>query len=84
MLTANNGVGVAATQTFTLNVVTPGDVNGDGAVSCSDITVVKAALGTFLGVAGYDNRADLNADGLVDLRDLAFVAKYLPAATKCP
>jgi hypothetical protein len=84
MLTANNGVGTAATQTFTLHVVTPGDVNSDGVVSCSDISVVKAALGTFIGVAGYDNRADLNADGLVDLRDLAFVASHLPAATKCP
>ncbi|MBV6321131.1 M12 family metallo-peptidase [Duganella violaceipulchra] len=53
---------------FTIRLV--GDVNGDGAVNCDDLALIKAALGKRTGQAGYDARADLNKDGVVDARDL--------------
>jgi hypothetical protein len=82
LLTANNGLGTAH-QTFTVHVIKPGDVNQDGKVDCSDINVVKAAMGTYRDRIGYDYRADANNDGVVDARDLAYVTSYLPAGTAC-
>jgi hypothetical protein len=83
LLTANNGVGTAAHQTFTVHVIKPGDVNGDGQVDCSDINIVKAAMGTYRDRIGYDYRADANNDGVVDSLDLAYVTSKLPAGTVC-
>jgi hypothetical protein len=82
MLTANNGVGTAH-QTFTVHVIKPGDVNADGKVDCSDINVVKAAMGTYRDRIGYDYRADANNDGVVNGLDLAYVTSYLPPGTVC-
>jgi hypothetical protein len=83
MLTANNGVGTAAHQTFTVHVIIPGDVNQDGVVNCSDINVVKAAMGTYRDHVGYDYRADANNDGVVNSLDLAYVTSKLPAGMVC-
>jgi hypothetical protein len=33
------------------------------------------------GMAGFDARADVNGDGIVDIRDLAFVSQHLPIGT---
>lgn len=62
----------------------PGDVNGDGKVDCSDVALVKRAFGKKAGQPGFDARADLVKDGVIDVRDLAFVTKYLPSGTHCP
>lgn len=66
---------------FTINPL--GDVNGDGAIGCDDLAIVKAALGKRSGQAGYDARADLNHDGVVDIRDLSQVSQRLAAGTLC-
>jgi hypothetical protein len=50
-----------------------GDLNGDGKVDAADLEVVKAALGTRAGEAGYDPRADVIRDGVVDSADAALV-----------
>jgi hypothetical protein len=60
-----------------------GDVNGDAVVDCSDVAVVRCALGKRTGQAGFDGRADVNADRMVDVRDLDFVSQKLPKATRC-
>jgi Dockerin type I domain/PASTA domain len=60
------------------------DLNGDGSVTCADINIVKAAFNKRAGQPGYDARADVNKDGVVDVRDLAFVAQRLPIGTRCP
>jgi hypothetical protein len=60
-----------------------GDVNGDGVVGCADINIVKAALGKRAGQAGYDARADVVANNLIDARDLTYVKARLPAGTSC-
>ena len=62
----------------------PGDLNGDRKVDCADIAIVKASFGKRRGQPGFDARADVNNDGVVDVRDLAFVSQKLPAGTKCP
>jgi hypothetical protein len=62
----------------------PGDLNGDGTVNCIDVAIVKASFGKRRGETGFDARADENRDGVVDINDLAFVTRQLPAGTKCP
>ncbi len=77
----------SATATVTLSVNAmpiPGDLNGDGKIDCLDVALVNAALGKRSGQTGFDARADVNQDHLVDVRDLAFVTQKLPAGTKCP
>lgn len=59
------------------------DTNGDLQVTCSDLAVVKKAFGRTVGVSGYDVRADVNADGVVNVIDLSIVAKQLPSGTVC-
>lgn len=79
-LKANNG------QTKYLNinlyVRVPGDINNDGEVNCTDVNVLKAALGSYAGQPNYNVQADINNDGAVNVLDLALVAKYLPQG--CP
>ena len=60
-----------------------GDANGDGAVTCLDIAVVRAAFGRRTGQPGFDARADFNSDGLIDIRDLSYVAQRLAGGTRC-
>jgi len=71
-------------QVLTLVVSAAGDVNGDGVVSCVDVSLVKASLNKKTGQVGYNPDADVNQDGIVDIRDQAFVTAQLPKGTKCP
>jgi hypothetical protein len=69
---------------FTISVpAVAGDVDGDGAVSCSDVAIVKAAYGKRSGQAGFDARADVVKDNLIDARDLAYVSQRLPKGSVC-
>jgi hypothetical protein len=61
----------------------PGDVDGDGVVNCSDVNIVKAALNKKLGQAGYDARADVVVNNIIDARDLAYVKARLAAGLTC-
>lgn len=70
------------TQAYALAVT--GDLNGDGKTDCADLGIVRGSFGKKAGQAGFDSRADLNKDGVVDVRDLAAVARQLPAGTRCP
>jgi hypothetical protein len=60
-----------------------GDVDGDGFVDCTDVRLVTSALGKKSGQTGFNVDADLNRDGVVDVRDLVIVSKNLPAGTRC-
>lgn len=60
-----------------------GDANGDGVVACDDLVVIKASMGRRTGQAGFNPRADVNKDGVVDIRDLSMASKSLPAGTVC-
>jgi hypothetical protein len=60
-----------------------GDANGDGTLDCTDLAIVKASVGKRSGQAGYDARADVTGDGVVDLRDVSYVSQRLPKGTTC-
>ena len=60
--------------TVTVQIVSGGDVNGDGKVDSEDLEIVVAALGTS---PPSDPRADVNGDNVVDIYDLAEVAQSL-------
>lgn len=79
---ASTGPGIVS---FTIpgRLPAPGDVNEDGEFNCGDIAIVKAALGKRTGQPGFDVRADAVTDGVIDLRDLAFVSRKLAAGTRC-
>jgi hypothetical protein len=61
-----------------------GDLNGDGQVDCADVGMVQAVLGKRSGEPGFDPRADINHDEVVDVTDLTFVAQQLPFGAPCP
>ena len=68
---------------FTLATPVAGDVDGDGVVGCSDVAIVKAQIGKRSTTAGFDARADLVKDNVINALDLAYVNQRLPAGTVC-
>ena len=60
------------------------DLNNDSVVNCADVSIVKAAMGKKIGEVGFNPLADLNADNLINIRDLTMLTRQLPAATACP
>jgi hypothetical protein len=82
-LVASNGVAPDLVEGINIRVINPGDINADGHVDCSDVSMVKSALNAKLGLAGYNNLADVNGDGVINAQDLALVAKYLTQGTRC-
>ncbi|RTL41259.1 MAG: hypothetical protein EKK53_14130 [Burkholderiales bacterium] len=60
-----------------------GDLNGDGAVTCADVAIVRSSFGKRTGQPAFDARADIDKNGVVDVRDLAYVTQRLPAGTTC-
>jgi hypothetical protein len=61
----------------------PADLDNDGHVDCKDVAIVKASFGRRLGQPGFDARADVNHDNVVDVRDLTAVTKALPIGLRC-
>jgi hypothetical protein len=68
--------------------VLPGDVNGSGAVTASDMAANVLAQFTELGHAQYDLRHDINADGQIHFVDWARIRNLfgtsLPVAAPSP
>jgi hypothetical protein len=82
-LTVNDGQDDSVPDEVTITVLALGDLDGDGTVNCADIAIVKASFGKRTGQPGFDPRADVTGDGVVDIRDLSFVSRQLPAGTTC-
>ena len=69
-----------------------GDVNMDGKVDCTDVNIVRAAMGKRNGEPGYSVVSssgivfvpDINRDGVVDEKDLDIVIDHLPNGMLCP
>ena len=59
------------------------DVNEDGTVDCADLLIVRLKIGSRVGQQMYDAKADLNADGVIDVRDVAGLSRVLPVGTRC-
>ena len=85
--TATDATGASASLNFTIEVIEEGtgpggdplDVDGDGQITVIDLAIVALFYGTQVPV-GVNLLADVNADGLVDLADLAAVAQGIDAA----
>ena len=75
------GVPNAWTYLLTANGV-QGDLNEDGVPDCKDLAIVKASFGKRAGQPGFDPGADVNADGVVDIRDWTYLNQIVPVP-KC-
>jgi hypothetical protein len=51
----------------------PGDLDGDGDVDLTDLSLLLAAFGACAGDANYDPDADLDGSGCVELADLSLL-----------
>ena len=60
-----------------------GDLDGDGLVNCTDLNIVKSSFGRRPGQAGFDPRADVNADRVVNAIDLGTVSRAVTPGTIC-
>jgi hypothetical protein len=70
-------IGPVVNKNLTIIVTIPGDANGDGVVDCNDYSLVKNSLNSSRGTARYNDLADVNHDGAVNVQDLAFVQSHL-------
>lgn len=61
----------------------PGDVNGDAALGCADLSAAGGAIGKRSGQAGFLAAADMDQNGVIDIRDIAAISRMLPAGTRC-
>jgi hypothetical protein len=59
------------------------DRNNDLVVNCSDLQIVRDNLGKHVGETGFDPRADVNGDGVVNWLDFLFIANQIPHWTSC-
>ena len=48
-----------------------------------DLQPHSPAMGTRVGQPGVDARADLNGDGVVNIRDLSAVSQILATSARC-
>ncbi len=80
---ADDAAGNHASASIALPKILVGDLDANGSVGCDDLTIVKAAFGKKAGQPGFDPRADVNGDGIINVLDLSIVARLLPAGTTC-
>jgi hypothetical protein len=52
------------------------DVDGNGTVDMTDLNMISAAFGCSIGQSCYNPRADLDADGIVNIIDLSIAALW--------
>ncbi len=83
-LVARGGKLVAFTHGRGAFMLSNFDINNDAAVNCSDVSIVKAAMGKKIGDVGFNVQADLNSDNVINIRDLSMITRQLPAGTSCP
>ena len=76
--------GLAGSATVPVMITSIYDLNSDGKVDCADLAIIKASFGKKTGQVGFDPRADVNGDGIVNVLDLSVVARQVPAGTRCP
>ncbi len=63
-----------ASDSFTVQTMTPGDANGDGTVDVLDITRVERAI---TGLDAETPGADANRDGVVNVLDITMIERII-------
>jgi hypothetical protein len=71
----NTGTVFVGTRTITGGLILPGDVNSDLKIDIIDVAVVAIAFGRVKGSVGWDSRADIIQDDVVDIKDVAYVSR---------
>jgi hypothetical protein len=61
----------------------PGDVDGDVQLTCADVWAARAAMGKRAGEAGFLSTADLDQNGVIDMRDIVAVSRLVPSGMQC-
>jgi len=61
-----------------------GDVNSDGVIDISDLTVMSLSYGYFVGEPEYNPDADVNSDGVVDGKDVALLSFFWAKQAEYP
>ena len=64
-------------------LTTPGDMNGDGAATCADLALTKTGIGARSNEARFLPRVDMDDNGVIDVRDIAAMARLVPAGPVC-
>lgn len=73
----------SGSQSWLLSVATiNGDLDFDGSVGLSDLSIVLSSFGSCSADSGYEARADLDGSGCVELADLAELLALF--GTSCP
>ncbi len=82
---ANFSASAATAQVTVLYPVSGifGDVNGDGVVNCQDLSIAGSIVGKRTGQPGFQPTADLDHNGVIDIRDISAISRLLPAGTHC-
>jgi len=60
-----------------------GDANGDGQVTCADVTAASGAIGRRTGQPEFISAADVDQNGVIDIRDISAISRLLPAGSHC-
>ena len=58
----------------------PGDVNNDGSITTTDLTLLLGSFGKFIGAAGYIVEADFDHNGQITTSDLVLCTSNLGAS----
>ncbi len=53
------------------------DVNGDGLVNIGDLLIVGRSFGISRGSVGWDPKADVSPDGVIDILDVVQIATFV-------
>ena len=70
-----------ATTTFTVTVVSQGDLNGDGRRDAADAAMFNDKIGLRSSDSGFDPRMDLNRDGTINFADGVILSGYIEQDT---
>ena len=76
--TGNGALSGEAWATFTVDTRQVGDVDGDGKITISDVTMIQRYVAEFITLTDVEMlAADTDGDGIVDIKDATHLQMYL-------
>lgn len=60
-----------------------GDINDDGIVNCTDLNLARTSMGRRSGQPGFLPPADVDNNGVVDIRDVSAMSRMVAPGTRC-